>query len=298
MTATPWKTLDGSPPRIIAHRGASGQRPEHSPQAYALAFAQGADAVEPDVLPSRDGVLFVRHDIDLASTTDIARHPEFAARARSVGGKPQWWIGDFDAAELDSLSCVQPNPLRSREFDGRSGILRLSTLLEMARAASCTVDVEIKDPEYFRTLGYDPVRLVETELRDKRLLGEDAPLWLECSDHTVLRELHARCGNRCFALLDGLPDAAELRALSEWATGVAPHKSLLWDARGADTGFVMQAHARGLDVHAWTMRDDGGYAPFDSPAEELAAAFALGADALFCDFPETALAARDLSAKP
>lgn len=287
-----WKTLDRKPPRIIAHRGASGLRPEHSREAYALAFAQGADVVEPDVLPSRDGVLFVRHDIDLGITTDIARHADFAARARAVEGRREWRIGDFDAGELDSLRCVQHIASRGREHDGRSAILRLSALLEMARAASCIVDVELKHPEYFRELGHDPVRLVETELHRHSLLGAAAPVWLECADRAVLRELHARCGNPCFALCDAPRATAELRELSEWASGIAPHKSLLWDARGNDSGLATQAHALGLEVHAWTFRDDGDCQPFDGPGAELDAAFALGVDALFCDFPDTARARR------
>src|SRR5689334_5361497 len=77
-----WNTLNGLPPRIIAHRGASGQRPEHTLEAYALAVAQGADALEPDLVASRDGVLFARHDIVLARSTDIAVRAEFAARTR------------------------------------------------------------------------------------------------------------------------------------------------------------------------------------------------------------------------
>jgi glycerophosphoryl diester phosphodiesterase len=297
VTGDFWKTLDGKPPRIIAHRGASGQRPEHSPEAYTLAFAQGADAVEPDVLPSRDGVLFVRHDIDLASTTDIARRPEFAARARIIEGRRQWWIGDFDAAELDTLLCVQPVASRGSEFDGRSAILRLSRLLHMARKAACVVDVELKDPDYFRSLGHDPVHLLEAELRRLDLFGADAPVWLECSDHAVLRELRARCGNPCFTLIASAPEPAQLRELATWVSGIAPPKALLWNARGMDSGLVAGAHDAGLQVHAWTFRDDGNCVPFASPGEELAAAFALGVDALFCDFPGTALAVRELSAK-
>lgn len=295
-----WRTLDHTPPRIIAHRGASGLRPEHSREAYLLAFAQGADVVEPDVLPSRNGMLFVRHDIDLGPTTDIARHAEFAARARMADGKRQWWIGDFDAAELDALRCVQHHPLRSRDYDGQSTILRLSHLLEMARAAACIVDVEIKDPDYFRASGLDPVALIESELRATDSLGARAPVWLECFDQAVLRELHARCGNRSYALMDTAPDALQLRELAHWAAGIAPHKSLLWDTRGSDSGLVARAHAAGLEVHAWTFRDDGDCTPFTSSAAALDAAFAIGVDALFCDFPDTALARRAhwLNAKP
>ena len=136
-----WNTLNAAPPRIIAHRGSSGHRPEHSCEAFALAFAHGADAVEPDALPSRDGVLIVRHDIDLAPTTDIAQRPEFAGRARNIDGKPQWWIGDFDAAEIETLHCVAPMPERINTGITASTVLRLAALLEMARAAQVVVDI-------------------------------------------------------------------------------------------------------------------------------------------------------------
>lgn len=292
MSATHWKTLNGLPPRIIGHRGASGYWPEHSRQAYALAFAQGADAVEPDVLPSRDGVLMVRHDIDLAATTDIAQRAEFARRARSIDGEPQWWIGDFDAAEIESLRCASPVPSRRRNDAPASTVLRLSALLELARAAQVVVDVELKDPAYFGTLGLNAVDVLERTLRDAGMAGSDARVWLECSDHAVLRELHARCGNPAFALIESMPDATMLRELSAWAQGVAPPKCLLWDTHGNASGLVDAAHASRLQVHAWTFRDDGDCKPFASPRAELEAAMAQGVDALFCDHPDTALGVR------
>ena len=287
-----WKTLDSLPPRIIAHRGSSGYRPEHSREAFALAFVQGADAVEPDVLPSRDGVLIVRHDIDLAPTTDIAQRPEFAGRARIIDGQPQWRIGDFDAAEIETLHCVAPIPGRAHAGTSDSNVLRLATLLEMARTAQVVVDIELKDTDYFRALGFDPVVLLESELRTAGMLGAAASVWLECFDHAVLRELHARCRNRCFALIESMPDANALREYARWTRGIAPPKNLLWDVTGNDTGLVTAAHAAGLEVHAWTFRHDGDCAPFASSSAELDAAFVLGVDALFCDFPDTALAAR------
>ena len=84
---TRWNTLDGTPPRIIAHRGASGLRPEHTLDGYALALAQGADVIEPDLVLSRDGVLYARHDLGLARSTDVAQRAEFAARVRELAGQ-------------------------------------------------------------------------------------------------------------------------------------------------------------------------------------------------------------------
>lgn len=302
-----WNTLDGHAPRIIAHRGASGERPEHTLPGYALAVEQGADVIEPDLVMSRDGMLYARHDLGLARSTDVAAHAEFAGRRRSLGEQVDWWVGDFEAAELDCLRAVQPWPRRDQRFNGRDPLPRLGPILDLAaraaahRGRAVPVYPEIKHPGYFRGLGLDPVQALVTELQGRGLTGAHAPVWLQCVDHAVLREAHQRCGNPCFALLEPPPGPGPvadwiplLRPLLGWACGVAPDKRLLWgDGGDGSSGLVEAAHGLGLQVHAWTFRDDADPAPFASPREELAAAFALGVDALFCDFPATALALRD-----
>ena len=297
MSAT-WNTLHGAPPRIIAHRGASGYRPEHTREAYELALAQGADVVEPDLVMSRDGELFVRHEAGLAHSTDVATRPEFAGRARDIGGARDWWICDFDAAEIATLRAIQPIPSRGTQYDGCSAILRFGELLDLAqqgalrRGAPVIVDVEMKDPEFFAAHGLDMAAAVAAELAERGLTGPAAPVWLESFDHAALANTYRRCGNRSFALVEHMPDAATMRELATWVSGVAPYKSLLWDNAGKDSGLVAAAHALGLEVHSWTFREDRSPAPFDSTRAELDAAFALGVDALFCDFPDVAIAAR------
>jgi glycerophosphoryl diester phosphodiesterase len=295
-----WNTLDGQPSRIIAHRGASGYRPEHTLDGYALAVVQGADVIEPDLVMSRDGVLFARHDLGLARSTDVAQHGEFAARARELAGQRDWWVGDFSAAEIDRLRSIQPWPARPHEFDGHLIVPRFGQILQLAREAglqrgsAIPVYPELKHPEYFHALGLDPVAALQQELQHHEMLGPQAPVWLQCFDHAVLREAHARCGNPSFALLESIPPigperTARLRQFVGWASGVAPGKYLLWDGAGKSSGLVEEAHDLGLAVHSWTFREDTAPAPFATVQEELHAAFALGVDALFCDFPDVAI---------
>ncbi|HZP67303.1 MAG TPA: glycerophosphodiester phosphodiesterase family protein [Rudaea sp.] len=293
-----WNTRDGRAPRIIAHRGASGYRPEHTLDGYTLAAAQGADVLEPDLVMSRDGVLYVRHDLGLARSTDVAQRGEFAARAREIAGVRDWWISDFDAAELDTLRAIQPFPARGTQYDGHFVLPRFSMTLDLLGALSARHDrklalyPELKHPDYFRALGLDPVAALHGDLARHGLLGPASPVWIQCFDHAVLREAHARCGNPCYALFETAPADAQLDELAGWARGVAPGKRLLWDHAGVATKLAAAAHERGLEVHTWTFRDDHSPAPFASTCEELDAAFALGVDALFCDFPDTAVAAR------
>lgn len=296
-----WKTRNGSAPRIIAHRGASGYRPEHTLDGYALAALQGADVLEPDLVMSRDGVLFARHDLGLSRSTDIAHRPEFASREREIAGVRDWWVSDFDAAEIDSLRAIQPFADRGTQFDGHFIIPRFGMLLDLAKASAVAqnrrigVYPELKHPDYFRALGLDPVGALHDELRAHELLGPTSPVWIQCFDHAVLCEAKERCGNPCFALIEAAPANRDalFRNLSGWAQGIAPGKYLVWDHAGNDAGFVDAAHAAGLDVHTWTFRDDRSPAPFSDTRAELDAAFRIGVDALFCDFPDTAIAARN-----
>ncbi len=155
----PWKTLDRSPPLIIAHRGASGLRPEHTLEGYALALEQGADVIEPDLVPSADGVLFARHDAGLARSTDIASREAFRERRRDG----DWRCDRLAADEIDGLRAVQPFPGRSNEFDGRFAAPRWQAVIEWAagaardRGAPVTLYPEIKHPADFAAHGVDPV---------------------------------------------------------------------------------------------------------------------------------------------
>jgi len=298
-----WKTLSGAPPRIIAHRGASGHRPEHTLDGYVLGAMQGADAIEPDVVASRDGVLYARHDLGLARSTDITGRLEFAARAREIGGQRDWWTADFTSAEIDTLRALQPVAGRDTQFDRHFIVPRLGQVLDIAReisrqrGAPLIVDIEIKHPQFFETAGIDVLGALSADLGSRGLAGGLAPVWLESFDHAFLRRAYEACGNRCFALLETLPADTEartrqLRDFSAWCHGVAPAKFLLWNGSGHDAGLVDDAHALGLEVHAWTFRDDRVPPQFIGVHDELLAAFALGVDALFCDFPDAALAAR------
>ncbi|TCZ53876.1 hypothetical protein EXY23_24005 [Roseicella aquatilis] len=105
-------TLNGDPPLVIGHRGASGLRPEHTLEAYSLAIELGADFIEPDVVPTKDGVLIARHEPALGGTTDVASHPEYADRRTTkvidgVTYKDDWFAENFTLAEIKTLRAVE-----------------------------------------------------------------------------------------------------------------------------------------------------------------------------------------------
>ncbi|MBB5014281.1 glycerophosphodiester phosphodiesterase family protein [Rehaibacterium terrae] len=287
-----WRTLTGAAPEVIAHRGASGERPEHTLAAYALALAQGADVIEPDLVPSRDGVLFARHEQSLGRSTDISRRPEFAARRRD----DDWYSIDFDAAELDTLRAVQPFPGRSRAHDGRHPLVRFADLLRWAsqaaaaRGRAVTLYPELKHPAELAAQGHDPV---PPFLDAMRVRPPGVALRVQCFDVEALRRVHEATGLPCVLLLEA--DADWRGAISthrDWLAGIAPDKRALTDSAGRDSELVATAHAAGLRVDAWTFRDDAVGEGCADIEDELCAAMTRGVDGLFCDFPATALAVR------
>ncbi len=152
-------TLDGKTPLVVAHRGASGTVPEETVEAYAAAIAQGADAIEPDVISTRDGVLIARHDPNLVYSTDVATRPEFAARKRkqNVDGEMQegWFAGDFTLAEIKTLGGISTDAERPQQFNGRYRIATIQEIVDMIKQSGRPIALypETKNPTYHRQAG-------------------------------------------------------------------------------------------------------------------------------------------------
>ncbi|HPU02503.1 MAG TPA: glycerophosphodiester phosphodiesterase family protein [Rhodoglobus sp.] len=279
-------------PLIIGHRGASGYRPEHTRAAYELAFRLGADAVEPDIVATRDGVLVLRHENEISGTTDVASRPEFADRrttklidgARLTG----WFTEDFTWAELSTLRAVERLPQvrqASATFDGLEPILRLSDLLGIIDDASGQrqriMVAELKHATYFESIGLPLDELFASEVSG---WASDENLIVECFEQTVLGKVRARgvpgrvvflaeasgspadlvaqFGSRALPYSAHLTNAG-LARLATTVDGVSVDKRLLLstDAAGTTTttDFVERAHAAGLEVYTWTLRAENKF---------------------------------------
>ncbi|MGD2133375.1 MAG: glycerophosphodiester phosphodiesterase family protein [Maricaulaceae bacterium] len=305
-------TLSGGRPIVIAHRGASGLRPEHTLAAYALAIEQGADVIEPDLVMTGDGVLVDRHDRYLSTTTDVAEHPEFAERRRvdpAGSDRTDWWVEDFTLDELKTLRAVQPFPGRSTEFDGLYEIPTFDEVIDLAKARSAelgrTVALypETKSPGYFALIGLDMEAPLLAALEREGWTGPDAPVYIQSFEPEILISLNEQIDAPLVMLVSptatgvassGAPTPnIPLEEAAAFADGVGPEKTLVMTSTGEDTGFVAAAHALGLLVHPWTFRDDNVRDGFDSAADEIARAFEIGVDGVFTDFPATGVAVRD-----
>ncbi|WP_323760877.1 glycerophosphodiester phosphodiesterase family protein [Maricaulis sp.] len=297
-----WNTLDGDAPLVIAHRGASGDRPEHTIEGYTLALEQGADVIEPDLVMTADGVLVVRHDHYLSTTTDIADHPEFADRRRTQGERTDWWVEDFTLAEIRTLRARQPWPQRDQSHNDRYRVPTFEDVLDLAAEHGARTEAEIKAPGHFAAIGLDPLPELVRVLRERGLDTADATTAIQCFEPDFLARLNNEVETPLLMLVfpmmeldpeaDPLTPTVSLRDAAAFADGVGPAKSLVITEDGLDTGFVAAAHALGLVVHPWTFRDDVPLTDSVDIETELRRIFALGVDGVFTDFPATAARVR------
>lgn len=290
-------------PIVIAHRGASGYRPEHTLMAYELGIEQGAEYVEPDLVMTKDGHLVARHDAYLSTTTDVADHPEFADRKRTLFGKEDWFVFDFTLAELKTLKAKQPWPTRGEVFDGIETISTIDEIIDFvaSKRGSRTVGlyIEMKHPGHFRDMGLDPTDALLKAFEKIKKLG--IPLYFQCFDGDYLQSLASQTDVPLIWLIEGkeYPETGwyeldvPLDRYGDDIAGVGLYKALVTDGNGRDNGVIAAAHKLGLKVHLWTIRNDRVAPLFSSVRSELKALWALGVDGVFADFPDTAVQSRD-----
>lgn len=279
-------------PLIVGHRGASGYRPEHTRAAYSEAFRRGADAVEPDLVVSRDGVLVIRHENDISGTTDIADHPEFSDRrtTKLIDGvaKTGWFTEDFDWAELRTL-CARERRPRIRPANTAYDTEPLMCFPELITLVEQESDVagrpfglvaELKHASYFDSIGL-PMRELYGEALSEAGWSHSAQLTTESFESTILAQLRdRRVGGELVYLLEasGYPidrvielgaeakgyeyDMSDdgLRELASVVSGISVDKSVLVSEGGdAETSITARAHALGLTVLTWTLRPENEY---------------------------------------
>lgn len=288
---TAQSTLDGRPPIVIAHRGASGERPEHTIAAYRLAIAQGADFIEPDLVLTKDGVLVARHENEISETTDVADRAEFAARktTKMIDGSEVtgWFTEDFTLAELKTLRARERLPkLRSTDYDGQFDIPTFEEILTLLadvnqdRTIPVGVYPETKHPSYFASIGLPHEAPLLALLDRFGYRGRKAPVYIQSFEVRNLIDLRAKSDLPLIQLMDaagGPPDRpdtsyaamaspAGLKTIASYADGIGPNKAMVIP-RGAlgslaePTSLVRDAHAAGLKVHPWTFRRENYFLP-------------------------------------
>jgi glycerophosphoryl diester phosphodiesterase len=307
-----------SKPLVLGHRGASGYRPEHTLASYQLAIDLGADFIEPDLVSTRDGHLVARHENDISGTTDVASHPEFAARraTKRIDGLPitGWFTEDFTLAELKTLRARERLPAvrpQNATFDGQFEIPTLEEVIALAQRESrrlhrvIGIYPETKHPTYFQSIGLSLEEPLVRILQGAGLRGKQDAVFIQSFEVHNLQKLARMTHLPLIQLVDGsgapfdlvaagdprtyadLVTPAGLHEIARYADGVGVNKNLIIprDATGkllAPTSLIRDAHVERLLVHAFTFRAENTFLPRDFQIGDPAGALFAG---LRGDFP-------------
>ncbi|QBR92083.1 glycerophosphodiester phosphodiesterase [Nocardioides euryhalodurans] len=281
-----------SRPLVVGHRGASGYRPEHTLAAYELAIEQCADYIEPDLVPTRDGVLVARHENEIAGTTDVEDHPEFAGRrtTKVIDGVPVtgFFTEDFTLAELRTLRAEERIPQvrpGNTAYDGRFRVPTLEEVIDLAQSSeTCDgrevgIYPETKHPSYFDSIGLSMEEpLVETldaagydKRRDAVIVQSFEVGNLQALDEmtdVTLAQLASCTGGPADdpRPYSEIVSRAGLREVASYADGVGLCKDLMIPREadgtlGEPTRVIKDAHRAGLTVHGWTFRAENTFLP-------------------------------------
>ncbi|MFD9860396.1 glycerophosphodiester phosphodiesterase [Streptomyces alboflavus] len=287
-------------PTVVAHRGTSGYRPEHTIGSYQLALDMGAHVIEQDVVPTKDGHLVCRHENDITGTTDVAAHPEFAGRktTKSVDGVSLtgWFTEDFTLAELKTLRAKERIPgtrQRNTLYDGRWDVPTLEEVFRWAekegrkRGERVWLHIETKHPTYFRKLGLGLEEPLAKLLRRYNRHRRNSPNFLQSFEPSSIQRLRKLVDAPGVVLLStassrpwdfveaGDPRTVAdlikpegLKWISSYAKGIGPTLDLVIP-KGPDgrllepTTLVRDAHAEDLVLHPYTMRNENTFLPAD-----------------------------------
>lgn len=319
-----------SPPIVIAHRGASGLRPEHTLASYMLAIEQGADFIEPDLVLTKDNVFVARHENDITGTTDVATHPEFAVRrtTKLIDGESHtgWFTEDFTLAELKTLRAIERLPkLRpdNARYDGQFDIPTLAEVIALAKRHSVGGRVvgiypETKHPSFFASIGHPMDALLVAQLKAAGWSKPSDPVFIQSFEVDNLRRIHTMTGLRLIQLMDSSGGPADhaapsyaamttpegLAAIARYAYGIGPGLAMIQNGDAPPTTLVADAHTAGLRLHPWTFRAENAFLPKSlqigsDPATHghidtaIRRYLDLGIDGFFTDFPGIGVQARN-----
>ncbi|MEH1809039.1 glycerophosphodiester phosphodiesterase [Nostoc sp.] len=258
-------TLQKTSPIIIAHRGASGYRPEHTLAAYELAmpaagyaYTLGADYIEPDLVSTKDGILIARHENEISETTDVASHAEFAhlQTTKIIYGesKTGWFTEDFTLKELKILRAKERIPqVRSQNttYDGLLEIPTLQEIIDLVKVKSDEINrtigiyPEIKHPTYFQSIGLALEAPLLATLTANGYQGANAPVFIQSFEVGNLQDLSTKTDLPLVQLLNNtgkpydfvvsgcertyadLVTASGLKEIAKYAKAIGIHKNLL-----------------------------------------------------------------------
>lgn len=292
-------------PLVFGHRGASGYRPENTIEAFELAISQGADGVECDLVPTKDGELIIRHENWLNGTTNVASLAKFQG-TQSTGysdglTETGWFSEDYNLEELSELRAIERVPeVRpgSAKFDGQFLIPTIDDVLSCSFMDGKTLVIEIKHGMYFMKNGINMATILASKLDSSDWKERGISIVIETFDEQMLEHLKSDCGldkkyvflteqSRLPAGLTKVPNDY-LNRIADRFDGISVDLALGLDLDAAgnhtiDNGLIDQAKAAGLMIYGWTLRAEESKASVDEYFGKVAES---GLQGIFVDQPD------------
>lgn len=295
-------------PLIIAHRGACGYIPEHTMQAYQVAAYMGADFIEPDLVPTKDGYLLINHDANLNDTSNVSELPEFqhlkttltystfAGKVTETG----WFAQNFTLEQVKKLDAKQRIPKRPQSLNVFKKITIEEALdwviTENQKRTAINKPllgayIELKNPEYFNSAGFPVEDMLLKVLKQKGIsdikgASAKCPVVLQCFELQSLKYLSTQTDLPLTFLMKSVLNY-DINEYKDAVNALGPNFGFIFGENGASSGFVEEAHELELAVHPWVVRDDF----INSEAEVESYYMKLNyeqLDGVFTEFPDSA----------
>ena len=268
---------------VFGHRGACGYLPENTMASFELAFELGSDAIEFDVVMTKDAVPVILHDNELSHTTDIASHPELAQK-----------VEELTLGQLSRLRVVERYPEgrpQSHLHSGKYPIPTLGQVLNNPAFDGRHLIIELKYGAHFGALGLDLIAATKRELETSNWQARGMKITIECFEFGVLRDAKKRIGGNIDYVFLSAPDMLPegrteldddlLEEIASEFDGLSVAIEMLWQ-----NNLVQRAKALGVTLYAYTARVETAQGDVESWFEKLAKS---GVDGIFADQPDVML---------
>lgn len=283
---------------IIGHRGASALRPEHTLASYQKAINDGADFIEPDLVPTKDNYLIARHENDITTTTNVSELSQFKDRktTKIIDGESHtgWFTEDFTLSELKQLKARERIPeirAQNTQFNDQYEIPTLEEIIALAQkhyektGKLIGLYIETKHPTYFQKINHPLEDQLLKTLASHEFTRDKAPIYLQSFEVNNLQYIKAQLpqykGLKQVQLIQLYSDINEsptdfiaqgihktygdlattegLKNVAKYAQGIGPSKNYIVDQSGNLTHFVQEAHAQNLKVHPYSLRPENKF---------------------------------------
>jgi len=299
--------------KVIAHRGASGYLPEHTLEAYSMAYAWGVDYIEPDLVLSKDNKIVIMHDHLLNTTTNVSKI--FPKRKRSDGN---YYVIDFTLKEIKRLSLHERTsgigkkvkykkrfPYNKSKFEIPTFIEFLELIQGLNKSTGNKIGIypEIKAPEFHKKEGKDITKIVYEMIKKYGYENNTEQIFIQCFYPPTLIRLKNEFQTK-IPLIQLIADDSwnessvnyknmltkyGLKKISTYAYGIGPWLKQLYTWNGKKNDVVKIAHQLNLKVHPYTFRKDE-LPPFNTEASFLKSIiFDQKVDGLFSDFADVVI---------